>query len=46
MLLSNGHQLTWHIQLTCHFEGDTASLNPIIKELFGVTVDDIKNAFK
>ncbi|MBU2950388.1 hypothetical protein KO493_06745 [Tamlana agarivorans] len=34
-----------HIQLTCHLEGDSESLNPIIKELFGVTVDDIKAAF-
>lgn len=34
-----------HVQLTCHIEGDAESLNPIIKALFGVTVEDVTNAF-
>ncbi|MBU2950852.1 hypothetical protein KO493_09095 [Tamlana agarivorans] len=34
-----------HVQLTCHLEGDEASLNPIIEALFGVTVEAIKRAF-
>ena len=34
-----------HIQLTCHIEGDGEALNPIIKELFGVSIEDIKAAF-
>lgn len=34
-----------HIQLTCHIEGDEASLLPIIKKVFGISIDDIKNAF-
>lgn len=34
-----------HIQLTCHIEGDPATLNPIIKQIFGVSATDIKNAF-
>ncbi|MDO6792049.1 hypothetical protein Q4588_14160 [Tamlana sp. 1_MG-2023] len=34
-----------HVQLTCHLEGDAASLNPIVEALFGVTIEDIKRAF-
>ncbi|MDW5288274.1 DUF6786 family protein [Formosa sp. PL04] len=34
-----------HIQLTCHFEGDVEALNPIIKQVFGITVEDITSAF-
>ena len=34
-----------HIQLTCHIEGDEASLNPIVQKLFGVTIEDVKKAF-
>jgi hypothetical protein len=34
-----------HVQLTCHIEGDEVSLNPIVKQLFGVNISDIKNAF-
>ena len=34
-----------HIQLTFHIEGDETSLNPIINDLFGVSIEDIKNAF-
>lgn len=34
-----------HRQLTCHLEGDEATLNPIIEQLFGVNIDDIKAAF-
>ena len=34
-----------HVQLTCHIEGDEESLNPIIKQLFGTTVSDIKTIF-
>ncbi|CAH8293807.1 hypothetical protein EV196_103230 [Mariniflexile fucanivorans] len=44
MALKPGQSGT-HIQLTCHIEGDATSLNPIIMELFGVTAEDIKNAF-
>lgn len=34
-----------HIQLTCHFEGDEDALNPIVKQVFGITIEAIKNAF-
>lgn len=34
-----------HIQLTCHIEGDEVALLPIIKKVFGISIDDIKNAF-
>lgn len=34
-----------HIQLTCHIEGEATTLNPIVKKVFGVSVDDIKKAF-
>ena len=34
-----------HIQLTCHIEGDEETLNPIIKQLFGTTVNEIKSIF-
>ena len=44
-LALNAGKSTTHIQLTCHIEGDEASLNPIIKELFGVSIEDIKKAF-
>lgn len=45
MALKSGESGT-HIQLTCHIEGDVASLNPIITKLFGVTAEEIENAFK
>ena len=45
MALKSGESGT-HIQLTCHIEGDAASLNPIITKLFGVTAEEIENAFK
>lgn len=35
-----------HVQLTCHFEGDANTLNPIVQKLFGVTISEIKTAFK
>lgn len=35
-----------HIQSTFHMEGDESQLNPVIKNLFSVTIDDIKNAFE
>lgn len=35
-----------HVQLTCHIEGDEVTLDPIVQQLFGVTIDDIKSAFK
>lgn len=44
MALKSGESGT-HIQLTCHFEGDAATLNPIIQKVFGVSAEDIKNAF-
>lgn len=44
MALKSGESGT-HIQLTFHIEGDAASLNPIITQLFGVTAEEIKNAF-
>ncbi|GIZ09681.1 DUF6786 family protein [Flavobacterium sp. UMI-01] len=34
-----------HVQLTCHIEGNEASLNPIVQKLFGVSIDEIKKAF-
>ncbi|PQV50605.1 hypothetical protein CLV33_102470 [Jejuia pallidilutea] len=34
-----------HIQTTFHIEGDEATLNPIVQELFDVTINDIKTAF-
>ncbi|MGJ8743545.1 DUF6786 family protein [Polaribacter sp.] len=45
-LALNAGKSATHIQLTYHIEGDEASLNPIIKQLFGTTVKDIKTAFK
>ncbi|MGJ8592770.1 MAG: DUF6786 family protein [Aquaticitalea sp.] len=42
--LKSGESIT-HIQLTCHFEGDEAQLNPVIEHLFGVSVAAIKKAF-
>ena len=44
MALKAGESGT-HIQLTCHFEGSVDALNPIIKKVFGVSAEDIKNAF-
>uniref|UniRef100_UPI0040480182 DUF6786 family protein n=1 Tax=Mariniflexile sp. TaxID=1979402 RepID=UPI0040480182 len=44
-LALNAGESATHIQLTCHIEGDEATLNPIIKQLFGTTVNDIKSAF-
>ena len=44
LALKSGESGT-HVSLTCHLEGDEEALNPIIKELFGVTVDEIKSAF-
>ncbi|MEM9672298.1 MAG: DUF6786 family protein [Bacteroidota bacterium] len=35
-----------HEQITCHIEGDEEKLNVIIKQLFGVSIDEIKNAFE
>lgn len=35
-----------HIQLTCHLEGDVELLNPIIKEVFGISAETIKKALK
>ena len=34
-----------HIQLTCHIEGDENILNPIVKQVFGVSIAEIKKAF-
>lgn len=34
-----------HIQSTFHIEGDEATLNPIVQELFGVSINDIKTVF-
>lgn len=44
LALKSGESRT-HMQTTFHLEGDEADLNPIIKKLFGVSVEDIKNAF-
>lgn len=44
MELKAGESKT-HTQVTFHIEGDEAILNPIIKELFGVSISDIKTAF-
>jgi hypothetical protein len=44
LALKSGESET-HMQLTCHIEGDEQILNPIIKELFGVYVNDIKIVF-
>ncbi|ANW97417.1 hypothetical protein AXE80_03335 [Wenyingzhuangia fucanilytica] len=35
-----------HIQTTYHIEGNETTLNPMVKELFGVTINEIKTAFK
>ncbi|MDE3742693.1 DUF6786 family protein [Maribacter polysaccharolyticus] len=45
LALKSGESGT-HIQTTYHIEGDEASLNPIVQELFGVTINEIKTAFK
>ena len=45
LALKEGESAT-HIQLTCHIEGEEASLDPIIKVLFGVNLKDIGSAFK
>ncbi|MBU3011320.1 hypothetical protein KO506_07895 [Polaribacter vadi] len=34
-----------HVSLTCHIEADEDTLNPIVKELFGVSINDIKTVF-
>ncbi|MCB4807863.1 hypothetical protein LG651_06335 [Tamlana sp. 62-3] len=44
LALKSGESGT-HIQTTFHIEGDEIILNPIIQELFGVTINDIKTAF-
>ena len=44
MALKSGESAK-HIQLTCHIEGDEETLNPIIKQLFGTTVNDITSIF-
>lgn len=44
MELKAGESKT-HTQVTFHIEGDEATLNPIIKELFGASISDIKIAF-
>ena len=41
----NSNESGTHKQLTFHIEGNAASLNPIILQLFGVTVEEIKKAF-
>ncbi len=35
-----------HIQLTCHIEGTEEQLDPIVKQLFGVSIIEVKNAFE
>ncbi|WP_372757753.1 DUF6786 family protein [Mariniflexile sp.] len=45
LALKSGESGT-HIQTTFHIEGDEDTLNPIVKELFGVSINDIKTAFK
>lgn len=35
-----------HIQITCHIEGSEEQLAPIVKQLFGVSIIEVKNAFK
>jgi len=44
LALKSGERGT-HIQLTCHFEGDPTTLDPIVKQLFGVSLEEIKKAF-
>ncbi len=34
-----------HIQFTCHIEGDIESLEPILMQVFGISIDDVKTAF-
>ncbi|PZX53056.1 hypothetical protein LV84_03260 [Algoriphagus ratkowskyi] len=34
-----------HIQLTCHFEGDEEDLDRILKQILGVSIDEISKAF-
>ncbi|WP_218849790.1 DUF6786 family protein [Winogradskyella vidalii] len=43
LALKSGESAT-HIQLTCHFEGSSETLNPILNDVFGISVEDIKNA--
>ncbi|MCG8306924.1 MAG: hypothetical protein MI975_05980 [Cytophagales bacterium] len=35
-----------HIQVTCHFEGEEAALNPIAEKVLGVSIDEIKRSFE
>lgn len=35
-----------HVQMTVHMEGDEIHLNHIVKEVFGVSIADIKGAFE
>lgn len=35
-----------HTQLTCHFEGDPAKLDQIVKKLFGVSITEMSLTFK
>ncbi|MDO6597949.1 hypothetical protein Q4512_13565 [Oceanihabitans sp. 2_MG-2023] len=44
LALKSGECAT-HVQLTCHMEADEVNINPIIKALFGVSIEDIKTAF-
>ncbi|WP_341224489.1 DUF6786 family protein [uncultured Arcticibacterium sp.] len=44
LALKSGESGT-HKQLTCHLEGDIESLEPILKQVFGVSVEDVKTAF-
>lgn len=44
-LALNAGESGTHIQITFHIEGDKKTLNPIINELFGVSIEDIRNAF-
>jgi len=35
-----------HEQITCHMEGDEEKMNTILKQLFGVSIEEINNAFE
>ena len=45
LALATGESAT-HIQQTFHFEGEEAALNEIAKKLLGVSLEEIKSAFK
>lgn len=44
LALKSGESGT-HTQITFHIEGNEATLNPIVQELFGVSINAIKTAF-